>query len=99
VNPDFDFARKSTATPRNPAKSNTGFRPLLPAAQALSEFFTIDELCSGVAGFVVPAAPIERDRPPTEPDWVREVKHDGYRMIVRNCNKRQATTLSLGGST
>jgi hypothetical protein len=42
VNPDFDFARKSTATPRNPAKSNTGFRPLLPAAQALSEFFTID---------------------------------------------------------
>jgi hypothetical protein len=42
VNPDFDFARKSTATPRNPAKSNTGFRPLLPAAQALSEFFTVD---------------------------------------------------------
>jgi ATP-dependent DNA ligase len=35
------------------------------------------------AGFVVPAQPIERDRPPTGPDWVHEIKHDGYRMIVR----------------
>jgi hypothetical protein len=49
VNPDFDFARKSTATPRNPAKSNTGFRPLLPAAQALSEFFTVDYLLGVIA--------------------------------------------------
>ena len=41
---DLRIQRVSTATPRNPAKSNTGFRPLLPAAQALSEFFTVDYL-------------------------------------------------------
>jgi bifunctional non-homologous end joining protein LigD len=35
------------------------------------------------AGFVVPAQPVERSRPPAGPDWVHEIKHDGYRMIVR----------------
>src|SRR5579862_5483628 len=35
------------------------------------------------AGFIVPAQPIERDKPPTGPHWVHEIKHDGYRMIVR----------------
>jgi bifunctional non-homologous end joining protein LigD len=34
-------------------------------------------------GFIVPAQPIERATPPAGPDWVHEVKHDGYRMIVR----------------
>jgi len=29
------------------------------------------------AGFIVPAQPVERDKPP------HEIKHDGYRMIVR----------------
>jgi bifunctional non-homologous end joining protein LigD len=35
------------------------------------------------AGFVVPAQPVERDAPPSGADWVHEIKHDGYRMIVR----------------
>jgi len=34
-------------------------------------------------GFIVPAQPVERDKPPAGPDWVHEIKHDGYRMIVR----------------
>jgi ATP-dependent DNA ligase len=34
------------------------------------------------AGFVVPAQPVEREKPPTGPEWVHEIKHDGYRMIV-----------------
>jgi ATP-dependent DNA ligase len=34
-------------------------------------------------GFIVPAQPVERDRPPTGREWVHEIKHDGYRMIVR----------------
>jgi bifunctional non-homologous end joining protein LigD len=34
------------------------------------------------AGFVVPAQPIERDRSPTGREWVHEIKHDGYRVIV-----------------
>jgi|SRR5215475_9614045 len=35
------------------------------------------------AGFVIPAQPVVASRPPTGPDWVHEIKHDGYRMIVR----------------
>jgi bifunctional non-homologous end joining protein LigD len=34
------------------------------------------------AGFVVPAQPIKASKPPTGPDWVHEIKHDGYRLIV-----------------
>src|SRR6266481_5671290 len=35
------------------------------------------------AGFVVPAQPIKASRPPSGADWVHEIKHDCYRMIVR----------------
>jgi ATP-dependent DNA ligase len=31
----------------------------------------------------VPAQPVERDKPPAGADWVHEIKHDGYRLIVR----------------
>jgi ATP-dependent DNA ligase len=34
-------------------------------------------------GFVVPAQPIKGSKPPSGPDWVHEIKHDGYRLIVR----------------
>jgi bifunctional non-homologous end joining protein LigD len=34
-------------------------------------------------GFVIPAQPILAARPPSGADWVHEIKHDGYRMIVR----------------
>jgi ATP dependent DNA ligase domain len=35
------------------------------------------------AGFVIPAQPALASKPPTGADWVHEIKHDGYRMIVR----------------
>ncbi len=35
------------------------------------------------AGFIVPAQPIERTVPPAGAEWVHEIKHDGYRTIVR----------------
>jgi bifunctional non-homologous end joining protein LigD len=35
------------------------------------------------AGFVVPAQPVKAPRPPVGTDWVHEIKHDGYRIIVR----------------
>jgi bifunctional non-homologous end joining protein LigD len=35
------------------------------------------------AGFVIPAQPVLASKPPSGPDWVHEIKHDGYRMIVR----------------
>jgi len=40
------------------------------------------------AGFVVPAQPVEQHQPPAGPEWVHEIKHDGYRMIVRRDGDR-----------
>src|SRR5467141_2447393 len=34
-------------------------------------------------GFIVPAQPVVAARPPSGANWVHEIKHDGYRMIVR----------------
>jgi bifunctional non-homologous end joining protein LigD len=35
------------------------------------------------AGFVVPAQPVKAPKPPVGSDWVHEIKHDSYRIIVR----------------
>jgi ATP-dependent DNA ligase len=35
------------------------------------------------AGFVIPVQPIKASNPPVGTDGVHEVKHDGYRIIVR----------------
>jgi bifunctional non-homologous end joining protein LigD len=35
------------------------------------------------AGFVLPCIPSRALEPPTGPDWVHEIKHDGYRLQVR----------------
>jgi hypothetical protein len=35
------------------------------------------------AGFVMPAQPVVASRPPSGANWVHEIKHDGYRLIVR----------------
>jgi ATP-dependent DNA ligase len=34
-------------------------------------------------GFVEPCIPSLAHKPPSGPDWVHEIKHDGYRLIVR----------------
>jgi ATP-dependent DNA ligase len=34
-------------------------------------------------GFVAPCIPTLAHKPPSGPDWVHEIKHDGYRLIVR----------------
>jgi bifunctional non-homologous end joining protein LigD len=39
------------------------------------------------AGFVEPCIPTLAARPPSGPDWVHEIKHDGYRLIVRRVGK------------
>jgi bifunctional non-homologous end joining protein LigD len=43
------------------------------------------------AGFIIPAQPVMASRPPAGADWVHEIKHDGYRMIVR----REGPTVRL----
>ena len=35
------------------------------------------------AGFVEPCLPTPADKPPSGPDWVHEIKHDGYRLMAR----------------
>ena len=34
-------------------------------------------------GFVDPCLPSLADRPPSGPDWIHEIKHDGYRLMAR----------------
>jgi bifunctional non-homologous end joining protein LigD len=40
-------------------------------------------MSSRPAGFVKPCLPSPVEHPPSGPGWVHEIKHDGFRMIVR----------------
>jgi ATP-dependent DNA ligase len=46
------------------------------------------ELWSGVPRFVEPCLPSARATAPHGREWVHEIKHDGYRLIVRRDGKR-----------
>ena len=35
------------------------------------------------AGFIEPCLPSPADKPPSGPEWVHEIKHDGYRLMAR----------------
>jgi bifunctional non-homologous end joining protein LigD len=39
-------------------------------------------------GFVEPCRPSRVPRPPSGPDWVHEIKHDGFRLMVRREGSR-----------
>jgi bifunctional non-homologous end joining protein LigD len=39
-------------------------------------------------GFIEPCIPTQADKPPVGPDWIHEIKHDGYRLIVRKKDDR-----------
>ena len=41
-------------------------------------------------GFIKPCLPSKVVRPPTGPLWVHEIKHDGYRLMVRRDGERVA---------
>jgi ATP-dependent DNA ligase len=43
--------------------------------------------------FVVPAQPVKASKPPSGTDWVHEIKHDGYRMIVRRDGQRAGSVV------
>jgi ATP-dependent DNA ligase len=38
-------------------------------------------------GFVDPCIPTLAAKPPSGPDWVHEIKHDGYRLMARRDGK------------
>ena len=39
---------------------------------------------TGPSGFIEPCLPSPADHPPTGPDWIHEIKHDGYLMARRD---------------
>jgi bifunctional non-homologous end joining protein LigD len=41
-----------------------------------------------VAGFIEPCLPSAAPAPPSAPDWLHEIKHDGYRLIVSRDSDR-----------
>jgi bifunctional non-homologous end joining protein LigD len=43
------------------------------------------------AGFILPCNPTLVDHPPKGPDWLHEVKHDGFRILAR----KQGTKVTL----
>jgi bifunctional non-homologous end joining protein LigD len=40
------------------------------------------------AGFIPPCLPMMAPRPPSGPLWLHEIKHDGFRIIVRKDSRR-----------
>jgi ATP-dependent DNA ligase len=40
------------------------------------------------AGFIEPCSPTVSKKAPSGPQWIHEIKHDGYRMIVRRDGER-----------
>jgi bifunctional non-homologous end joining protein LigD len=36
-----------------------------------------------LSAFIEPCLPSSAERPPSGPDWVYEIKHDGFRLMVR----------------
>jgi ATP-dependent DNA ligase len=37
----------------------------------------------GVSRFIEPCLPSRAERPPAGPDWIHEIKHDGFRIMAR----------------
>jgi ATP-dependent DNA ligase len=34
-------------------------------------------------GHILPCLPSRADRPPSGPEWLHEIKHDGFRIMAR----------------
>src|SRR3954463_10913688 len=39
-------------------------------------------------GFIEPCRPSKAERPPSGPLWIHEIKHDGFRLLVRREGSR-----------
>jgi bifunctional non-homologous end joining protein LigD len=39
-------------------------------------------------GIIEPCIPTRATMPPVEPQWIHEIKHDGYRLIARKRDGR-----------
>jgi bifunctional non-homologous end joining protein LigD len=57
--------------------------PFIVTGTALAYLLQAMKIKCLPAGFVIPAQPVVASKPPSGADWVHEIKHDGYRLIVR----------------
>jgi ATP-dependent DNA ligase len=67
---------KTIISPQTGAAATVAAR----AERTIHEVMKIQRLPTG---FIIPAQPVLASRPPSGAGWVHEIKHDGYRMIVR----------------
>jgi hypothetical protein len=74
VHPLRNAARRFTAKPPF---------PFIVTGTALAYLLQAMKIKCLPAGFVIPAQPVMASKPPSGADWVHEIKHDGYRLIVR----------------
>ena len=44
--------------------------------------------------FIAPCLPSPADRPPSGPEWVHEIKHDGYRLMANHLSIRPWTDIN-----
>src|SRR6202021_3799779 len=47
-------------------------------------------------GFIEPCIPTRADKPPAGPDWIHEIKHDGYRIMSRKKDGRARLSTRRG---
>jgi ATP-dependent DNA ligase len=79
----------TTAMASHPRSQGTGFpahhcfATLGPLCRPIARGYLTDMLVVRADGFVDPCIPSLAHKPPAGPGWVHEIKHDGYRLIVR----------------
>jgi hypothetical protein len=49
-------------------------------------------------GFIRPALPSAAKAPPSGPGWMHEIKHDGYRVMVRRTSPASGCSPATGGT-
>ena len=50
------------------------------------------------SGFIEPCLPSKAEQPPSGPLWVHEIKHDGYRLMVRRDGSRIVRCFTRNGN-
>jgi ATP-dependent DNA ligase len=48
--------------------------------------------------FIGPCLPSSAERPPTGPEWVHEIKHDGHRIVARRVRLPGDAGQAIAGS-
>ena len=52
---------------------------------------------SSTSGFIAPCIPTRAPKPPAGPEWVHEIKHDGYRLIVQKTDRKRVRLFTRNG--